>query len=106
MQHGVPFDVVMYNERLEVTETSIANIAVLLPGSEEVWCTPPLSCGVLPGCWRARMLASKQLVERVVSLDELRAAARASTPACPRIKCFNSVRGEYYGELQDQHAQT
>ncbi|RUS18718.1 hypothetical protein BC937DRAFT_88422, partial [Endogone sp. FLAS-F59071] len=46
-KEGVPFDVVLWNERREVTETSIANLAVEVKaeGEEEsVWKTPLVEC--------------------------------------------------------------
>ena len=64
-------DVVAVNERGEVTETTIANLAVYLDGT---WCTPPLDAGCLPGVERARALEQGLLVERAISGAELLAA--------------------------------
>jgi para-aminobenzoate synthetase/4-amino-4-deoxychorismate lyase len=64
-------DVVLWNERGEVTETTIANLAVRLDGQ---WCTPPLHCGLLPGVVRARLLDEGILQERVITIPELLAA--------------------------------
>ncbi len=64
-------DVVLWNERREVTETTIANLALHLEGR---WWTPPLACGLLPGVGRSRLLDDGVLTERVLSLDDLRAA--------------------------------
>ena len=64
-------DVVLANERGEVTETTIASIAARLGGR---WVTPPVSSGCLPGVARAEALASGRLVEGVLSPADLRAA--------------------------------
>ena len=49
-------DVVLVNDRGEVTETTRANLAVRLEGR---WVTPPLDAGLLPGCERAALLAEE-----------------------------------------------
>ena len=67
-RHPMVDDVVLINERGEITETTRANVAVRLG---EQWCTPPLRCGLLPGIQRARDLADGRLVERVISVDDL-----------------------------------
>jgi para-aminobenzoate synthetase / 4-amino-4-deoxychorismate lyase len=77
-------DVILINERGEVTETSIANIAVLREGR---WVTPPVSCGVLPGTMRAQLLDESKIVEGVIRADEL-------VPG-EAIRCFNAVRGVF-----------
>lgn len=81
-------DVVLWNERGEVCETTIANLAIQIDGQ---WVTPPVSSGLLPGTLRAEMLARGELVERVVTVDELKRAAT--------IRLFNSVRGVFEGLL-------
>lgn len=43
-------DAIVFNSRNEMTETGIANIAVLIEGR---WVTPPITAGVLPGVMRA-----------------------------------------------------
>ena len=43
-------DALVFNSRNEVTETAIANVALLLDGH---WVTPPISAGLLPGVMRA-----------------------------------------------------
>jgi para-aminobenzoate synthetase / 4-amino-4-deoxychorismate lyase len=75
-RHPAADDVVLVNERGEVTETTRANLAVLL---DDQWYTPPINCGLLPGVERARRLADGRLVERVVSLDDLRDARAVAT---------------------------
>jgi para-aminobenzoate synthetase/4-amino-4-deoxychorismate lyase len=64
-------DVVLVNGRGEVTETTIANLAVLHQGR---WCTPPVSAGCLPGVERRRLLEAGRLVEHVLTTDDLRRA--------------------------------
>jgi len=47
-------DVLLWNKRGEVTESSIANIAIHVGGVK--WITPPMSCGLLPGVMRQHLL--------------------------------------------------
>ncbi len=77
------FDLVHLNNRGEVTEGAISNLAAQIDGR---WVTPPLECGLLPGLWRARRLAEGGIMERVIRLDDLLRATR--------IVLANSVRGE------------
>ncbi len=72
----------LVNERGEVTETSIANIA-LKRGTR--WVTPRVSCGLLPGTLRAELLAVGDIVEGIVCINELAEGEK--------VRCFNSVRG-------------
>ncbi len=75
-------DVLLYNEAGEVTESTIANVAVERGG---VLYTPPLRCGLLPGTYRAWMLEQQRLQERVLPIDDLLGS--------PNIYLMNSVRG-------------
>jgi len=75
-RHPSAHDVVLINERGEITETTRANLAVLFEGS---WWTPPLSSGLLPGIERARRLGSGSLKERVLNVEDLRAAEAVAT---------------------------
>jgi para-aminobenzoate synthetase/4-amino-4-deoxychorismate lyase len=75
-------DVVLVNERGEVTETTIANLAVQLDGR---WWTPPADAGCLPGIERGRLLDSGVLAERVLYPDDLRRA--------PALALVSSLRG-------------
>jgi para-aminobenzoate synthetase/4-amino-4-deoxychorismate lyase len=70
-RHPDADDVLLVNTRGEVTESTIANLAVRIEGT---WWTPPLDCGLLPGTERAALLAEGTLSERVITLDEVRAA--------------------------------
>ncbi|MCA9979402.1 MAG: aminodeoxychorismate synthase component I [Anaerolineales bacterium] len=77
-------DVILWNERGELTETTIGNLALQLPGHGQVWYTPPLSSGLLPGTYRAHLLATGQIATRILTHDDL-AQARG-------VAFFNSVR--------------
>lgn len=103
---SAPFDALLANERDELTESGIANIALeAAPG--EPWITPALSCGLVDGVMRRELLHRAQLVEGVVTVQQLLAAAamrpdvsRSSAAEWfPRIYCFNAVRGVYEVEL-------
>jgi para-aminobenzoate synthetase/4-amino-4-deoxychorismate lyase len=61
-------DVILWNERDEITEATIANVVIRKGGN---LFTPPLSSGVLPGVFREELLASGKLQERVIRVDEL-----------------------------------
>jgi para-aminobenzoate synthetase/4-amino-4-deoxychorismate lyase len=76
-------DVILWNERGEVTETTVANLVVELGDTR--W-TPPVECGLLAGTYRAELLARGAIEERVMTVAELRSATR-----CWLI---NSVHGE------------
>jgi para-aminobenzoate synthetase/4-amino-4-deoxychorismate lyase len=75
-------DVVLVNDRGEVTESTIANLAVRLDG---VWVTPPIDAGLLPGTYRTVLLREDGLIERPVTVDELRGASK--------LALLSSVRG-------------
>jgi branched-subunit amino acid aminotransferase/4-amino-4-deoxychorismate lyase len=64
-------DVVLWNERDEVTEATIANIVAEIDGTRY---TPPLACGLLPGVFRAAVLDADMVRERVITKDDLRRA--------------------------------
>jgi para-aminobenzoate synthetase/4-amino-4-deoxychorismate lyase len=75
-------DVMLWNGDRQLTETTIGNLAFRIHGP---WLTPPVECGLLPGTERAARLAAGELVEEVVTLDDL--------PAVTAIARLNSVRG-------------
>ena len=64
-------DVVLVNDRGEVTESTIANLAVRIDGR---WWTPPLDAGLLPGIGREVALEDGRLAERTITVDEANAA--------------------------------
>ena len=74
-------DVLLFNERGEVTESCIANVVVELDGRK---ITPPVSCGLLPGTFRDELLAQGEIEEDVILLEDLKRAGR--------IWVINSVR--------------
>jgi para-aminobenzoate synthetase/4-amino-4-deoxychorismate lyase len=74
-------DVVLWNERGEITESCTANVVLELDGQ---FVTPPVECGLLAGTLRGELLAQAQLVERVITREMLQAAQR--------LYLINSVR--------------
>lgn len=66
-------DVLLWNERGELTESSVASVVVEVRGQ---WLTPPLACGVLPGVERARAITEGRAREAVVRLADLRPGQR------------------------------
>ncbi|SDE99317.1 para-aminobenzoate synthetase / 4-amino-4-deoxychorismate lyase [Blastococcus aurantiacus] len=75
-------DVVLTSSRGEVTETTIANLAVRLDGR---WWTPPVSSGCLPGVERGRLVAAGRLHQRPLTPDDLTGAEE--------LAVVNSLRG-------------
>jgi para-aminobenzoate synthetase/4-amino-4-deoxychorismate lyase len=65
-------DVVLWNERGEVTESSVAN--VVLPVDGQMF-TPPQDSGLLAGTFRNQLLADGNIRERVIHKEELRQAS-------------------------------
>jgi len=61
-------DVLLFNERGEVTESCVANVVVDLDGRKV---TPPVACGLLAGTFRGELLERGEIGERVVTLDDL-----------------------------------
>src|SRR5262249_3434313 len=64
-------DVIFWNERNEVTESGIANVVVKL---DDQLFTPPVSCGLLPGTFRAELLEHGLINERVITVEEFKNA--------------------------------
>jgi len=69
-------DVILQNADGHVTETTRANLAVLIDGE---WCTPALGCGLLPGIERERLLEQGLLVERVITKEMCERATALAT---------------------------
>lgn len=67
-RHPDADDVVLVNERGELTETTTANLAVRLNGR---WSTPPLGGGCMPGIERRRLVELGILDERVLHPNDL-----------------------------------
>ena len=76
------FDVLLWNERGEVTEFTRGNVVVEINGKR--W-TPPLDCGLLGGTFREELLDRGEIAERILSRDDVISARR--------IWFVNSVRG-------------
>ena len=74
-------DVILRNEKGEVTESCIANIVVEL--DEELY-TPPVQCGLLAGTFRACLIEQDKIREKVIGIEDI---ARS-----PHIYLINSVR--------------
>ena len=77
-------DVLLVNSRGEVTESTIANVAVEIEGR---LCTPPVACGLLPGILRGDLLERGALIEQCITVEQLLGS--------PRVLLLNSVRGMY-----------
>ena len=65
-------DVILWNERGDITESSVAN--VVLPVDGELF-TPPKTSGLLAGTFRDQLLAEGEIRERVIHKEELRQAS-------------------------------
>jgi len=61
-------DVLLVNERGELTEATTANLVLR---DAEGWWTPPLESGLLPGVFRAELLAAGRIRARVLLPEEL-----------------------------------
>ena len=81
-------DVIFWNCRGEVTESTIANVVVFSEGKH--W-TPPREAGLLAGTLREELISKGELFERTITKEEL---ARAGSFAL-----INSVRGWMPAEL-------
>jgi para-aminobenzoate synthetase/4-amino-4-deoxychorismate lyase len=76
-------DLLFLNERDEVTEGAITNLFAEIG---DKLCTPPVSCGLLPGVYREYLLQSDpRTEERVLLLSDLKVAKA--------VYLSNSVRG-------------
>jgi len=75
-------DVFLWNKDQVVTESTIANVVIDTPAGP---ITPAAKCGLLPGTFRARLLAQGKIAEGIITLDDLRNAHT--------VFLINSVRG-------------
>ena len=64
-------DVLLVNDRREITESTIANVAARIEGR---WTTPPLEAGLLAGIGRAVALEDGRVVEGTVTIADARSA--------------------------------
>jgi len=74
-------DVILWNERGEITESTVANLVLEIAGK---LFTPPVSSGLLPGTYRGFLLAAGKIIEKVLGKDDL--------GRCSGIYLINSVR--------------
>ncbi len=74
-------DVILWNEREEITEASSSNVVIEKDGSKY---TPPISCGLLGGTFRSYLLDQGEIEEKIIFIDDLRTA--------DAIYLINSVR--------------
>jgi para-aminobenzoate synthetase/4-amino-4-deoxychorismate lyase len=85
LQAGKPagaFDVILWNERGDLTECSFGNLAVKRHGQ---WLTPPAAAVLLPGIYRDELLAEGRIVEALLTKADLAQAEE--------LAFFNSLRG-------------
>jgi len=83
-------DVILYNEHGQITESTIANIAIQLHGK---LVTPKEEIGLLPGTKRKMLLEQGEIHEGIITIQQVREAKE--------IILFNSVRGKFYAKLID-----
>ena len=74
-------DVLLWNERGEITESCISNIVLEIEGD---LVTPPVSSGLLNGVLRALLLEKGIIKERVLKMNDL--------TICRKLYLINSVR--------------
>lgn len=76
------YDEIFFNERGELTEGTRSNIVLDIDGKLY---TPPVSCGLLCGTYREKMLKQGKCTEKILYREDLVKAEN--------IYCINSVRG-------------
>lgn len=84
-------DVVLYNEQNLITETSISNVAFY---HSELWMTPPLSTGCLPGVLRRWLLQQRRIQEAPEGV-----LTKESVKEGDWVLMFNSVHGCRLGRI-------
>jgi para-aminobenzoate synthetase/4-amino-4-deoxychorismate lyase len=82
-------DVVLWNQRREVTESCFANVVVPWQGR---LLTPPVHCGLLAGTFRQWLLAQQRIEAAVITIEMLRQV--------PYFYLINSVRRFMKAKLQ------
>ena len=81
-------DVLLWNEKGEITESTIANLFVELDGQLY---TPPINSGLLPGIFRATLLENRTVTTRIIRQEDLTRSTR--------IYLANAVRGLWEAEI-------
>lgn len=85
-------EVIFFNERGELTEGAISNIFIKL---NDQWHTPYLSCGLLPGIWRQKMILELGAHESIIRSEKLCQAQG--------IIIGNSLRGTAEVKVKNLH---
>jgi para-aminobenzoate synthetase / 4-amino-4-deoxychorismate lyase len=67
------WDVLLWNERKELTEFTRGNVLLELDGR---WVTPARECGLLAGTYRAELLENGTIHEAVIEVEALKRAGR------------------------------
>ena len=80
-------EVLLWNPAGQVTEATTANLVVVRDGQ---WLTPTVDCGLLPGTFRAQLLADGLIAEAIIEREHLKHAV---------IFLINSVRGWQVAQL-------
>ena len=83
-------DAILVNERGEVTESTIANVLVLIGGK---WLTPPVESGCLAGVGRQVLIGTGQVSEAVVAISDFLSAES--------IELVNSLRGRWQVDVSE-----
>jgi para-aminobenzoate synthetase/4-amino-4-deoxychorismate lyase len=75
-------DVILWNRRGELTESTLANLVIEIRGRRY---TPPVQSGLLDGVMRRHLIRQGKVVERILTRQDLRRA--------DRVFLINSLRG-------------
>jgi para-aminobenzoate synthetase / 4-amino-4-deoxychorismate lyase len=81
-------DVLLWNEKGEITESCFANVVVELNGER---LTPPVECGLLAGTFRSLLLEQGEIREEIIRVRDL--------DSCNAFFLMNSVRKRWAVEL-------
>lgn len=87
--HSKYDDVILWNRRGEITESTVANVVAEIGGKHY---TPPVRSGLLNGVYRQDLVRRGRVRERILTREDLR---RAKT-----IFLVNSVRGPMLAQLE------
>ena len=81
-------EVILWNDRGEITEGITTNVVADVDGARV---TPPVSCGLLAGTFRAELVAGGEVVEKILTVEMLQTARQ--------VWIVNSVRGWREAEI-------
>lgn len=62
-------DVILWNSDDEITESCTGNIVVEI---NDCYYTPPVSCGLIPGTYRAELIKQGTITEKIIKLEQLK----------------------------------